>query len=160
MIKYRLQCKKGHEFESWFSNSAGYDKQVKRGLVSCPQCGSSKVSKTLMSPSVSTRGRSRDTDREREQERETPAPAPLTEGDAKRLAVQKEMIEVMRKVRRHVEANAEYVGPRFAEEARKMHHEETEARGIYGEASLDEAKELAEEGIDVLPLPRLPEDAS
>lgn len=152
MIKYRLQCKKGHEFESWFSDSAGYEKQAKRGLVSCPECGSTKVSKTLMAPSVSTRGRSRDIE---------PAPAPqLTEGDAKRLAIQKEMLEVMRKVRRHVEENAEYVGPRFAEEARKIHHEESEARGIYGEASLEEAKELAEEGIDLLPLPRLPEDAS
>ena len=66
----------------------------------------------------------------------------------------------MRRVRRHVEENSEYVGPRFAEEARKIHHEEIEARGIYGEASLAEAKELVEEGIDVLPLPRLPEDAS
>jgi hypothetical protein len=76
------------------------------------------------------------------------------------MAAQKEMLEVMRKVRRHVEANAEYVGPKFAEEARKIHHEETEARGIYGEASLAEAKELVEEGIGVLPLPRLPEDGS
>ena len=159
MIKYRLQCKKGHEFESWFSNSAGYDKQVKRGLVTCPDCGSPKVSKTLMAPSVSTRGRNRDADRERERQREAPPPQ-LTETDSKRLAVQKEMVDLMRKVRRHVEANAEYVGPRFAEEARKIHHEETEPRGIYGEASLAEAKELAEEGIGVLPLPRLPEDAS
>ena len=158
MIKYRLQCKKEHEFESWFSDSAGYDKQVKRGLVTCPHCGSSKVSKALMAPSVSTRSRNRDADRARE--REAALPQQLSESDTKRLVVQKEMIELMRKVRRHVEANAEYVGPRFAEEARKIHHEETEARGIYGETSLEEAKELAEEGIDILPLPRLPEDAS
>lgn len=149
MIKYRLRCKKGHEFEGWFSDSAGYEKQAKRGLVTCADCGSNKVEKALMAPSVSTRRRERES-----------APPQLSETDAKRLALQKEMLEVMRKVRRQVEENAEYVGPRFAEEARKIHHEESEARGIYGEASLAEAKELVEEGIDILPLPRLPEDAS
>jgi hypothetical protein len=149
MIKYRLRCKKGHEFEGWFSDSAGYEKQAKRGVVTCPDCGSNNVEKALMAPSVSTRRRERES-----------APQQLSETDAKRLALQKEMLEVMRKVRRQVEENAEYVGPRFAEEARKIHHEESEARGIYGEASLAEAKELVEEGIDILPLPRLPEDAS
>ena len=147
MIKYRLQCKKGHEFEGWFSDSATYEKQAKRGLVACPDCGSSKVSKAMMAPSVATR-------------RREPAPQPPSEADARKLAAQKEMLDVMRKVRRHVEANSDYVGPRFAEEARKIHHEETGARSIYGEASLEEAKELVDEGIDVLPLPRLPEDAS
>lgn len=147
MIKYRLQCKKGHEFEGWFSDSATYDKQAKRGLVACPDCGSTKVSKAMMSPSVATRGRESE-------------PAQVSEADGKRQAVQREMLEMMRKVRKHVEENAEYVGPRFAEEARKIHYEEGEARGIYGEASLAEAKELVDEGIGVLPLPRLPEDAS
>ena len=147
MIKYRLQCKKKHEFEGWFSDSATYETQAKRGLVACPDCGSTKVSKAMMAPSVATR--SRDSE-----------PVQHSRDDAKRLAVQREMLDLMRKVRKQVEENAEYVGPRFAEEARKIHYEETEARGIYGEASIDEAKELAEEGIGVLPLPPLPEDAS
>jgi hypothetical protein len=147
MIKYRLRCKKGHEFEGWFSDSKAYDKQAKRGLVSCPDCGSTKVEKALMAPSLAKR------------RREAGAPQP-SEADTKRLSAQQEMLDLMRKLRRHVEANAENVGERFAEEARKIHHEEAPARGIYGEASLDQAKELAEEGIDILPLPRLPEDAS
>lgn len=153
MIKYALTCKDGHAFEAWFANSATYDKQARRGLVSCPDCGSTKVEKAMMAPSVATRGRGRG-------EREIVPDAPPSPEQMRRMAAQKEMLEVMRKVRRHVEANAEYVGPKFAEEARKIHHEETEARGIYGEASLAEAKELVEEGIGVLPLPRLPEDGS
>ncbi len=148
MIKYRLRCKKSHEFEGWFSNSELYEKQAKRGLISCPDCGSTKVSKALMSPSVATRRRNGNEAR------------PVETAKSEQPAQQKQMLEMMRRVRSHVEANAEYVGPRFAEEARKIHYDETEARGIYGEASLSEAKDLVEEGIGVLPLPRLPEDAS
>jgi hypothetical protein len=136
MIKYQLQCDKDHDFAGWFQSSDAFDKQVKRKLVDCPTCGSTKVRKALMAPSVAT---------SRNKAAITPA-------------VQAEIVKAMREVRRKVEENAEYVGPRFAEEARKIHYKETDEKGIYGEASLAEAKELADEGIDFLPLPVLPED--
>ena len=136
MIKYQLQCDKDHNFAGWFQSSDAFDKQLKRKLVDCPTCGSHKVRKALMAPSVAT---------SRKKAEITPA-------------AQAEIIKAMREVRRKVEENAEYVGPRFAEEARKIHYKEADEKGIYGEASLAEAKELADEGIDFLPLPVLPED--
>lgn len=137
MIKYQLQCEKDHDFVGWFQSSDAFDKQVKRKLVDCPTCGSTKVRKALMAPSVSTTKK---------------------QTAAKTETAKAEIMKAMREVRRKVEDNAEYVGPRFAEEARRIHYKETDEKGIYGEASLDEAKELAEEGIDFMPLPVLPED--
>lgn len=136
MIKYQLQCEKDHDFVGWFQSSDAFDKQVKRKLVDCPNCGSTKVRKALMAPSVAT---------SRKKTEITPA-------------ARAEIVKAMREVREKVEQNAEYVGPRFAEEARRIHYKETEEKGIYGEASLSEAKELADEGIDFMPLPVLPED--
>lgn len=136
MIKYQLQCDKDHDFAGWFQSSDAFDSQVKRNLVDCPTCGSTDVRKALMAPSVSTSKKKTD----------------IT------TATRAEMVKAMREVRRKVEDNAEYVGPRFAEEARRIHYKETEEKGIYGEASISEAKELADEGIDFLPLPVLPED--
>jgi hypothetical protein len=162
MIRYRLQCKKGHEFEAWFNSSKAYDSQARRGLVECPDCGSKKVSKALMAPGVATRGRSRD---------EAPAvttPTAVTEAPqqmaqispetAAQHEMRRQLVEVMRHIRKEVETNAEYVGPRFAEEARKIHQKDAQARGIWGEATPKEAHDLVEDGIDCLPLPRLPED--
>lgn len=168
MIRYRLQCNKRHVFEAWFGSSAAYDKQAKRGHVECPECGSTKVEKTLMSPGVAT-SEKRDYRRERAERAESvgalvPAAAaavdavPVSAETAERVELQRRFVEVMREIRKEVVAKAEYVGPRFADEARKIHHEETEKRGIWGEATLEEARELAEDGIDCLPLPRLPED--
>lgn len=151
MIRYRLQCNDGHEFEGWFRASADYDRQIKRREVSCPECGSAKVSKALMAPQIAT-------SRKRANE---PAPgqaAEPTPEQARQAAMRQQFVALMREVRREVEKNADYVGDRFADEARKIHHKEAEPRGIYGEATLDEAKQLNDEGIDVLPLPRLPED--
>lgn len=136
MIKFSIQCDKDHEFAGWFQSGDAFDAQLKRKLIECPTCGSTNVRKSLMAPSVST-------------SRKKAAMAP---------AARAEIAEAMREVRRKVEEHAEYVGPRFAEEARRIHYKETEEKGIYGEASLEEAKELAEEGIDFLPLPVLPED--
>ena len=136
MIKYQLMCDKDHEFAGWFQSSDAFDAQVRRKLVDCPTCGSTKVRKALMAPSVATSRKKTEVS----------------------TATRAEMMKAMRELRRKVEENAEYVGPRFAEEARRIHYKETEEKGIYGEASLDEAKELAEEGIDFLPLPVLPED--
>ena len=174
MIRYRLQCHKRHVFEAWFGSSAAYDKQAKRGQVECPECGSKKVEKTLMSPGVAT-SEKRDHRRQRaESERaesagapssaaglaaEAPtAPVPVSPETAERAELQRRFIKVMREIRKDVVSKAEYVGPRFADEARKIHHDESEKRGIWGEATLEEARELAEDGIDCLPLPPLPED--
>lgn len=159
MIRYRLQCRKGHQFEAWFSSSTDYDKQAKRGLVTCPDCGTSKVSKTLMAPGVATRKGKRSAPVE-------PVPAPQPgEGQSQpaapsdsRVEMQDKFLALMRELRKEVEKKADYVGPRFAEEARKIYYKEAESRGIWGEATLKEAKELVDEGIDCLPLPVLPED--
>ena len=158
MIRYRLQCNKKHEFEAWFGSSKAYDTQAKRGQVACPECGSSKVSKTLMTPGVATGGNVATRGHgERERERE-PAQSVVTADGAKHAEMQRQFLAMLQNVRREVEKNAEYVGPSFAEEARKIHHEEVEARSIWGEATLEEARDLVEDGIDCLPLPRLPKD--
>ena len=136
MIKFQLQCEKDHDFAGWFQSGDAFDAQVKRKLVECPTCGSTEVRKALMAPNVAT-------------SKKKAAAAP---------EAQAEIAKAMREVRRKVEETAEYVGPRFAEEARRIHYKETEEKGIYGEASLTEAKELADEGIDFMPLPVLPED--
>ncbi|MGB3718942.1 MAG: DUF1178 domain-containing protein [Proteobacteria bacterium] len=144
MIRYSLQCDHSHEFEAWFKSSEDFDKQAARRLVSCPLCGSTNVSKAIMAPNISV-GRSK------EQEVRVANEAAMAEK-------RREFLALMRRLRAEVEKNAEYVGPRFAEEARKMHYDEVEKRGIYGEATLEEARELQEEGIEFFPLPRLPED--
>jgi hypothetical protein len=159
MIKYSVQCAKGHGFEAWFPNSGAFDTQTKRGLVSCPDCGSVKITKALMAPHVSAKTRRKGS------AGDVPKPSGKTAvaGTATAAALPArtlppEMADLMRKIRREVEANAENVGPRFAEEARKMHYDEAPERGIYGQASLDDVRALHEEGIDCLPLPVLPED--
>jgi hypothetical protein len=166
MIRYRLKCEKRHEFEAWFPNSAAFDRQVKRGEVSCPRCGTVKVHKTLMAPSIikgAKRTRAAKAAPERTQEK-TPgeaASAPAAQpaqAETHRLAAHGELAKAMRKMRAEIEAKSEYVGPRFSEEARKIHYEEAPARGIYGEATREEAQALSEEGIEFFPLPSLPED--
>lgn len=156
MIRYRLRCAKGHEFEAWFSNSAAYDKQAKRSLVECPDCGSKKVEKAMMAPAVAAKSN-------RRSEAAAPANAEtmtnaLPPEVAAHLAMRRDLLTMMRKAREEVLAKAENVGDRFAEEARKIHYNEADARGIYGQASPDEARALVEEGIDVHPLPSLPDD--
>jgi len=156
MIKYALQCQKGHGFEAWFTSSTAYDKQAGRGQIACPRCGSTKVEKALMAPNVSPRTRRKGTDAARVKPASKPVPAATPA--AMPPEIPREVIDLMRKVRSEVVAKADYVGPRFAEEARKIHHEETPARGIYGEATAEDAKALVEEGIEFYPLPTLPED--
>jgi hypothetical protein len=148
MIRYRLQCSNGHEFEAWFRSSNSYDRQAKRGQIACPECNATDVSKAIMAPGLATRSEDAGSARD----------ASVAHEAAKHAEARREFLALMRKVRRDVEANADYVGPKFAEEARKIHYEETERRGIYGEATSEEAHALKEEGIDFLPLPRLPED--
>jgi hypothetical protein len=160
MIKYSLECKKGHAFDGWFASSEAFDKQAKRKLVSCTACGSTDVKKALMAPRIAgTRQNKQSADpapKSRRKTAVTPSPSPLMATELPEP--QKQLLEVMRNLRKEVEANAEYVGSNFAEEARKIHHEEVPARGIYGEATPEEAKALHDEGVAVYPLPLLPED--
>ena len=158
MIRYALACDNGHEFESWFPSSASYDQQAERGFVTCPVCSSAKVAKQLMAPSL---GRKRGGGPETE-----PAPAaetlPAPAAPQQPVAIMSEREQairaMLRSVREHVTKTADYVGPSFAEEARKMHYGETEHRSIYGEADAAEAKALIEEGIEFHPLPTAPDD--
>ena len=153
MIRYALACDKGHSFESWFADSAAYDKQAKRNLVSCPQCESSKGEKAKMTPKLAkTKKRSKSSGVSAGETAAAPAPVAM-------LSPQEtELRQKLREIRDHLTKNSEHVGPKFSEEARKMHYGESEHRSIYGEASPDQAKELADEGIEFHPLPMLPDE--
>jgi hypothetical protein len=166
MIRYALACDKRHEFEIWFKNSADYDKQRKRALVTCPACGSAKVEKAIMAPALGHSSKSIAVP--------TPAePAPPASPEAKTTDTmttdtktpvammspqEHEFRSKLKELRNHLTKNADNVGARFPEEARKMHYGEIEHRSIYGEASPRDAKELHEEGIEFHPLPILPDD--
>lgn len=141
MIVYRLTCSSGHEFEGWFKDSRAFDAQAAKGVLECPICGDKTVSKAIMAPAL------------RKSAEGVPAqsmakPAP----DAQKIQ------QFMAGYRKFIEDNAEYVGPKFPEEARKIHYGETEERHIYGESSLKEARELIEEGIEIAPVPPDPGD--
>ena len=160
MIRYALVCERGHEFESWFQDSASYDKQAKRGLVNCPQCGSAKVEKAIMAPRLST------TAKKQSMPIETPAPAaeaaapvPVPVAPVAMISPQEqEFRSKLKELHDHLTKNADIVGAKFPEEARKMHYGEAEHRSIYGVASPEDAKELSEEGIEFHPLPVLPDE--
>jgi hypothetical protein len=158
MIRYRLTCKKGHEFEGWFGSGAAFDRQAKQGRLTCPICGISKVSKSLMAPAIAKGAKRKRAAKAPEPvAKEAPAPAP-SRPETQRVAAHRELAAAMRTLKAEIESKSEYVGQRFPEEARKIHYEETPARGIYGEATADEAKALSEEGIEFFPLPVLPEE--
>ena len=155
MIRYSLRCQRNHTFESWFQSSSAYESQLKRKLVSCPTCGSDKVEKAIMAPQIaSKKGRGRAEPAPEQAQVEAPAtgPTPLM------MAQERELRVKLRELRDHVIKNADNVGKRFPSEARKMHYGDIEHRPIYGEASPDEARALIEEGVEVSPLPVLPED--
>jgi hypothetical protein len=164
MIHYALNCEKGHTFESWFQNSAAYDKQVKRGLIACPVCGSVKVEKAIMAPRLARTDAAPEQPAAPQALPQMPAPPAVPPTPPHKGAVamisppERELRQKLKELREHITKNASYVGPRFPEEARKIHYGETEHRSIYGEASPDEAKELHEEGIEFHPLPFLPDD--
>ena len=166
MIRYALNCDQGHAFESWFANSAAYDKQAKRGLVSCPTCGSAKVEKAIMAPRLATnldRPTAEPGTSTPSAPNPTPPSAPMPAIPPKTPvammpAAERELRHKLKELRDHITKNAHYVGPRFPEEARKIHYGETEHRSIYGEASPEEAKQMHDEGIEFHPLPILPED--
>jgi hypothetical protein len=130
VIVYNLRCANDHEFEGWFQTGAAFDEQAASGKLTCPMCATHRVEKAIMAPAVA---------------------------GTKRTVSAKDELKQMRQfvsgMRKYVKENAEYVGPKFPEEARKIHYGETEERHIYGEATLKQAKELIEEGVDVAPLP-------
>ncbi len=158
MIKYALHCDKGHGFESWFPSSASFETQAKRGLVECPLCGSSRVDKQIMAPSVRLKGAATPViDMETAVVASEPTPAP--EQSLALLGEQAEKLRMMvREMHAHVTANTEDVGAKFADEARKIHYGNAEERAIRGKATPTEAAALHEEGIGFLPLPPLPEE--
>lgn len=139
MITYSLRCHKGHEFEGWFRDSAAFDAQQAAGHLVCPACGSARVEKAIMAPAVS--GTKKTTARPK-------------------AAEARQLRQFMTGLRKYVQENADYVGPNFAEEARKIHYGEMPDRHIYGEATGREARELVEEGIDIAPLPPDPDGAN
>jgi hypothetical protein len=153
MIKYALQCDQAHAFESWFPDSASYDRQSKRGFVSCPVCGSIKIEKQIMAPRV------RNSEERRAHAKRATAPATAAAQPMAMLSEEaRKMRAMIRELHEKVKANTEDVGERFADEARRIHYGETEEKAIRGRASLEEAKALHEEGIGVLPLPPLPDE--
>lgn len=135
MIRYQLICDQEHETEAWFASSDAFSQQRKRGLLECPMCNSREINQTLMAPAIKTLKEKKEN-----------------------LQTEPELLNALRKLRDYVKKNAHYVGKNFAEEARKIHLQETQARDIYGETSCQEAKELYEEGIPVTLLPCSPED--
>ena len=157
MIRYALACNKAHPFESWFPSSEAYDAQRAQGLLTCPVCGSAEVEKQIMAPSVARTDKApapAEAPAPTQPSAEPPSPQPVA-----LLSEPEQAFRAMLKaVREHVRQNADYVGPGFAEEARKMHYGEIEHRSIYGEANPVEAKALLEEGIEVHPLPIMPDE--
>lgn len=141
MISYQLKCSSGHQFEAWFPSSGAYDEQHAAGDVSCPLCGGQDVTKAPMAPAVASR---KDSAR------------PSREAEARAQTVAREIVETAYRLREHVEQTCDNVGTAFAEEARRIHYGETEVRGIYGEATVEETRSLDEEGIEVYRLPSLP----
>ncbi len=140
MIKYALKCGAcEHEFEGWFPDSAGYNKQAKGGLIQCPLCASADVGKAIMAPNIAVR-KSQD--------------VPLTRDQAK-----VQVRQMLHEMRSHVEENCENVGKDFPDEARKIHHGEAEERGIYGEATKQDVKDLSDEGVEITPIPWVRDDA-
>jgi len=160
MIRYSLACERGHEFDSWFASSSAYDKQAKRGLVACPICGSTKVEKAIMAPRLARSDKAIDVPAP--PAAPTPAPtAPAPQGPEPVAMIspqERELRTKLKELRDHLTKNAENVGRKFPEQARKMHYGEIEHRSIYGEASPQEAKDLHEEGIEFHPLPVLPDE--
>ena len=138
MIKYALRCAAGHDFESWFRDSAAFDALLTAGQVTCSVCGDARVEKTLMAPAVTGA-------KKKDREAEAPLSTPATPAEA-----------ALRMLREHLKKNSDYVGKEFADEARRIHVGESEQRSIWGEATAEDAKALKDEGIPVAPIPFMP----
>ena len=157
MIHYQLRCSEGHAFDGWFRDSAGFEAQAAGGLVACPDCGDVRINRALMAPAI---GKRRGAAVIRAGEAETP-PAetkPETPAAPEKVAVQMpdQMRAVLQRIRAEIEKSSDYVGPQFADEARKIHRGETKQRSIYGESTSEQAEALADEGIEVARIPWVP----
>ena len=131
MIKYNLKCENNHNFDAWFSDSSNFEEQNKKNLIFCPKCNSTKIEKNIMAPNIGSKKQSY----------------------TNALKTEKNYEKIIKNVRKHVEKNFEYVGDKFADEARAIHYGEKEEREIYGETSVEEAVDLIEEGVKVSPIP-------
>jgi hypothetical protein len=147
VIRYNLICAAGHEFESWFSSSKACDLQMKRKLVACPVCDSTRVEKAIMAPSLITSAHKHDQ-----------APDAGRQPAALLSDKDRDVRSLLKSLREHVKQNAEHVGGEFPKLAREMHYGEIKKRSIYGDAKPDEVRSLLEEGVEVQPLPILPEE--
>jgi len=147
MILFTLRCDAGHEIEAWFRDNAAYKRQTARGEIACPECGSTKVEKAPMAPRVA---KSRGGDAPMREAPAAPQPTP------ERPPTPAEFRRALQQMHRYVETNCEHVGPRFADEARKIHNGEAKARGIYGDATEAESQALADDGIEVARIPWVP----
>ena len=170
MIRYTVRCKAGHDFEGWYRDSKTYETLQAAGAISCPDCGSTAVARAPMAPALSgtkATPRNAPTPAERDDGTAADSPAaspasdagphlPVSAQDAKRIHVMGRIREAMVEIRRHVEKNADYVGPKFADEARKIHYGETQERSIYGEATDSESEAMREEGIEFGRIPWVP----
>lgn len=178
MIVFDLTCAQGHVFEGWFRDSAAFEVQKTAGDIVCPVCADSVITKAPMAPNLATRsGSDRDDEaavaevmaeaakpaapkllmRDR-RTREEVFQAPPAGSSARVAQLAAEAAQALKALRDEVQKTCDYVGDKFAEEARKMHYGEAEQRSIYGETTFDEAKELRDEGIEIQPLPRLPRE--
>ena len=151
MIHYQLRCGQSHGFDGWFKDSASFEKQAKRGLIECPECGGTDVERALMAPALAKR----DSVAIPAAAGESEAPAvPAATVAAGNLPAR--MVAALQRIRAEVEKNCDYVGPDFADQARAMHRGETESKSIYGETTDEQAESLAEEGIEVAKIPWVP----
>jgi hypothetical protein len=141
VINYALICNNEHKFEAWFKNAQAYEEQAARRVLICPVCDSHDVQKQMMAPSIARAGTEK---------------VSLSIGHPEH----RQLRDALRALRRKVESEADYVGDKFAEEARKIHFKEVDPRGIYGEATREETAALLEDGVDFMPLPNIPEDAN
>ena len=138
MISFQLKCSSNHEFEAWFRSSDGYEEQRASGDVICPICGDAEISKALMAPAVASRK------------------GKTSKHEVRAQEVAREVLDAVGKMQEQVEKSCDYVGDEFAEEARRIHYGETEERGIYGEATVEETKDLDDEGIEIFKVPVIP----
>jgi hypothetical protein len=153
MIHYQLKCGQSHAFDGWFNDSASFEKQAKRGLIECPECGATDVERALMAPALAKRGASAVPVEASSPPAESPPTAPEKVASGR---VPAQMLAALQRIRAEVEKQCDYVGPDFAEQARAMHRGEIEPKGIYGETTEEQAESLAEEGVSVTKIPWVP----
>ena len=147
LIHYTVLCSAAHEFEGWFKDSAAFDRQAQAGLVTCPQCGDSAVTRALMAPAIPRKGRAPATIPS-----EPAAPPP----EKAAVGLPDQVRAALQRIRAEVERTSDYVGPDFADEARRIHRGESDKRNIYGDSTAEQAEALADEGIEVARIPWVP----